>query len=88
MSHRYFRWATLSRADSSYTRKTPPRVSTTLLPDQENPMKNTLRKVIASVVTLMSAEGLALTLANPASSRGTPVPSRWKTPDSAQLHAG
>jgi len=51
-------------------------------------MKNTLRKVIASVVTLMSAEGLALTLANPASSRGTPVPSRWKTPDSAQLHAG
>ena len=37
-------------------------------------MKNILKKVIASAVTLMSAEGLALTLANPASARGAPGP--------------
>ena len=37
-------------------------------------MKNILKKVIASAVTLMSAEGLALTLANPASARSTPGP--------------
>lgn len=37
-------------------------------------MKNTLKEVIVSVVTLMSAKGLALTLANPASARGAPGP--------------
>ena len=39
-------------------------------------MKNTLRKVTASAVTLMFAEGLSLSLASPDSSGGTPGPTR------------
>ena len=35
-------------------------------------MKNTLKKVTASVVTLMSAEGPSLPLANPALAGGAP----------------